>query len=291
MTTVHLARWRTDLWLTTDADVPGEWLAAQLEDAVAGLDHRANRFRSDSLLTAVSRDAGRWVPIDEELHGLLRTALDVAAATDGLVHPGLGAQAAGAGYDGWAGEATPVAGAQAVPDWHGIELSPPGAPTAARIPPGMVLDLGAVAKAWLADRLAVQLAAQTGTSVCANLGGDVRVVGPRSWAIALDPELPGGPAPRTVHLRDAGIAVSGLSRRSWSGGHHLIDPRTGAPARTPWWSVAVLAADAVGANACSTAAMVLGDAASAWLASTGVTAWLVGEDTCAEVGRWQVAAA
>ena len=274
MTTVSLSAWRTELHLSVRAEVDPDLLDARLRGAVARLDAAASRFRSDSEVAELARRAGSWVPVGDLLLLLVTRALQVAQATDGLVHPGLGGPAAAAGYDAWAGAAADLPHSPSVLPWEDIAVDPDGA---VRIPRGMVLDLGATAKAWLADDLAAEVAAVTGADVLANMGGDLRCIGEQEpWTILLDAELYGVPAV-SVALRNAGVATSGRARRRWSGGHHILDPRTGAPAQTPWWSAAVIAADAVGANAAATAAMVLGQEAPQWLESVGLTARLVAE--------------
>ena len=67
-------------------------------------------------------------------------------------------------------------------------------------------------------------------------------------------------------------------RRWGPDAHHIIDPRTGRPAVSPWRTVSVAAATCVDANVASTAAIVLGDAAPAWLAERGLPARLVDRD-------------
>jgi thiamine biosynthesis lipoprotein len=278
VTTAQLRAWRTELVVEVRAEVDAELLAAVLQAGVAEVDAAASRFRPDSEVSRLHASAGSWVPVSPLLLELLGTAKAVAGATQGLVHPGLGQNVAGAGYDRWAhGDDSGVtqSGAAEVLPWESIEIDPAGA---VRIPPGMVLDLGASAKAWLADRLAHQLADACDAPALANLGGDISCVSDgEPWPIALDPELP-GVEPVVLAVGTGGIATSGRSRRSWDGGHHIIDPRTGTPSATTWWSVSVIAADAVGANAATTAAMVLGEAAPQWLREHGVTSWLVGED-------------
>ncbi len=274
MTTVSVSVWRTELQLSVRAEVDPDLLDARLRGAVARLDAAASRFRSDSEVAELARRSGTWVPVSDLLLTLLTRALQVAQATDGLVHPGLGGPAMAAGYDVWAGSSTTLPHSRKVLPWQEIAVDPDGA---VRIPRGMVLDLGATAKAWLADDLAAEVAAVIGADVLANMGGDVRCIAAQEpWPVLLDAELP-GVARQPLALRNAGVATSGRARRHWSGGHHILDPRTGAPARTPWWSAAVIAADALGANAAATAAMVLGDAAPAWLESVGLTARLVAE--------------
>jgi thiamine biosynthesis lipoprotein len=69
--------------------------------------------------------------------------------------------------------------------------------------------------------------------------------------------------------------------------HHILDPRSGLPARGPWRTVSVAAATCAEANIASTAAMVLGDDAPAWLAEQGLPARLVALDGSATVrGGW-----
>jgi FAD:protein FMN transferase len=60
--------------------------------------------------------------------------------------------------------------------------------------------------------------------------------------------------------------------------HHIIDPRTGAPAQGPWRTATVAAPTCVTANAASTALIVGGDDAEQWLLTTGLAARLVGHD-------------
>jgi FAD:protein FMN transferase len=60
--------------------------------------------------------------------------------------------------------------------------------------------------------------------------------------------------------------------------HHIVDPRTGLPAAGPWRTVSVAAATCAEANAASTAAIVAGDRAVAWLSGQGLPARLVARD-------------
>jgi thiamine biosynthesis lipoprotein len=74
--------------------------------------------------------------------------------------------------------------------------------------------------------------------------------------------------------------------------HHIFDPRTGRPAATPWRTITVAAATCVDANAASTAALVLGENAPAWLAERGLPARLVSETGSASwVCNWPVESA
>lgn len=158
-----------------------------------------------------------------------------------------------------------------------------------RIPPHTSLDLGATGKALLADHVVETLGRQ-GLTALADMGGDIRAAGgSEGWVLAVDvdPRMPGSTPFRTS---DAGLATSGTDRRRWRHDgrwqHHIIDPRTGRPARSPWLSASVLAGTAGQANALSTAAVILAEEAPEWLERRGVDALLAGPDGTVLVGDW-----
>jgi thiamine biosynthesis lipoprotein len=96
---------------------------------------------------------------------------------------------------------------------------------------------------------------------------------------------------QVVALRSGGLATSGTASRNWMRGsrrfHHLVDPATGEPASGCWRTASVAAASCVDANIASTAAIVLGDGAPAWLAQRQLPARLVaGDGTVHVVGAW-----
>jgi thiamine biosynthesis lipoprotein len=88
-----------------------------------------------------------------------------------------------------------------------------------------------------------------------------------------------------------GVATSSTVVRRWRSGartlHHLIDPRTGLPAVTPWRTATAAAASCLDANVASTASILLGDAAPEWLRARGIAARLVAVDgRVTRVGGW-----
>ena len=243
MSTVEIVedRWRTTLGITVrgvggQEPDPREVIRARriLRTEVDQLEIVASRFRAHSQLSAVNRGAGDWVGVGSELVELVEVALAAAEATDGLVDPCLGHQVDAAGYRSWEAAEVgvlPTHAATAHPGaWREVEV----APCRVRIPSGVALDLGATAKAWLADEVAERIAEETGLDVVANMGGDLRAISHAdSWVLTADHEVPGMPA-RQIEVTDAGLATSGQGRRRWltslGPAHHLIDPRTGRSA-------------------------------------------------------------
>lgn len=262
-------------------------VAAGLLDRI---DACASRFRPDSDLTRVNAGAGRWVEVDPLLAEAVLAAIDVAAHTDGLVHPLLGATMVSLGYDRTFTDLpveVRVSGHRPVPldSWRGIEADLAGR---VRIPAGTALDLGATGKAFAAD-LIMDVLAQRGVTGIVSVGGDVAVTGEASWPVAVceHPDEPG----EVVMVSAGGLATSSTRVRRWSAAgvalHHLVDPRTGAPAPEVWRTVSATGPSAVAANAATTAAIVLGAQAPGWLAARGVDARLVARDGAVRhLGGW-----
>ncbi len=92
----------------------------------------------------------------------------------------------------------------------------------------------------------------------------------------------GDGAGQDITVYDGGLATSGTTVRRWRRGgvelHHIIDPSTGLPARTPWVMVSVAAATCVEANAAATAALIMGERGSGWLDGLDLPARLVDVD-------------
>jgi thiamine biosynthesis lipoprotein len=266
-------------------------LARLADDRLQGLDVAASRFRPDSDLSRANAAAGRPVRVGPVLRDALTVALDMAAATSGLVDPTLGDPLAAAGYDRTFrlvpdGHGRLVALSGPRPSWTDVVLHADEHGAWLTVPRGCSLDLGATAKAWLADQIAAHGSATTThehaggpVGVLVDLGGDVAVAGPpprHGWLVGLPHPDESQPV---VSVSGGGLATSAQDERAWRSAdgpaHHLLDPRTGLPARTPWRCVTVHAATATEANAASTAAMVLGADAPAWLQARGLAARLV----------------
>jgi thiamine biosynthesis lipoprotein len=170
-----------------------------------------------------------------------------------------------------------------VPGWTAVQFE--RASGTVIVPRGVELDLGATAKALAADLGAVAaLEAAGGGGVLVSLGGDIAVAGdaPRGgWPIQVgeDSAAPIAAGEETVAIAAGGMATSSTTVRRWTRGgielHHIIDPETGRPAAGPWRTVTVLAATCVDANIASTAAIVKGDGAAAWLETHRLPARLV----------------
>lgn len=133
------------------------------------------------------------------------------------------------------------------------------------LPPGMTLDLGGIAKGWIAEQAAILLSEFS--SACAvNAGGDMFLVGlpdgEEGWPVAIEDPLQPEMDLTTIQVDQGAVATSAVTKRVWKQGeirrHHLIDPRTGEPAITDWLSVTVIAAHAYEAEVFAKALLIGG---------------------------------
>jgi thiamine biosynthesis lipoprotein len=273
--------------------------ATILRGELVAVDAACSRFRDDSELMRLNRGGGAPQPVSPLFAAALDVALDAARTTDGILDPTVGSAVRAAGYDASFrdiqanGPRVGRVSFPGVPGWQMIELDAPSGTV--RIPAGVELDLGATAKAFAADRAAAAIHVATGTDVLVSLGGDIAVAGAPEggWPILIadDHRAPvDGPGP-VIAISGGGLATSSTTVRNWRIGdeeyHHLIDPRTGTSARSPWRTVSVAAASCLDANTASSTAIILGTAAPEWLAERGLPARLVAHDGhCTYVAGW-----
>lgn len=273
----------------------------ELERVLDDVDAACSRFRVDSELMRVNRSPNQLCRVGSVFVEALDVALRAARLTNGHVDPTLGVAMRALGYDrdfttlAKAGDASErVLPLPAAPDWTSVHLDREA--RTVRVPAGLELDLGATAKAYAADRAARLVHERVGGGVLVSLGGDVAVAGSGphgGWAVRVTDDHRAGPAApgETIAIDDGGIATSSTTARRWTRGddelHHIIDPSTRQPAAGCWRTASVTARSCVDANTASTAAIVLGPKAPAWLSGLGLPARLVsvsGEVT--RVGRW-----
>ena len=295
MTTHRDTTYRFDLWSTTGTVVVTDpaALASVVEIVRAGLDdveRACSRFRPDSEISGLTPGRNRLSPMLADLVG---TALDAAEASAGLVDPTVGAVVQQLGYDRsielLPADGAPVSLVHQVPGWRQVHLYG----DKLELPRGVQLDLGATAKARAADLMARRAADTVGVGVLVELGGDVATAGPGpagGWQVLVQ-DTADDPAGQVTLQPGWAVATSSTVRRAWRRGgvrlHHIVDPRTAAPAAPVWRSATVAAPTCTEANTASTAAVILGHDASRWLSERGLTARLVDQrQRVVRVGDW-----
>lgn len=241
-----------------------------------------SRFSATSELCAVNGARGPVVRVSSTFAAAVAVALEAACTSGGLVDPTLGASIEAVGYD--------TDFRELAPDPRPIEPRPAGNWRAIRVsgrllvrPAGTVLDLNGVVKALTVDQAASMLDGPGWVSA----GGDIATRG-----TPVTVALPGGGA---VSLNEGGIATSGTTARSWWRGgelqHHLIDPTTGTPARSPWREVTAVGRDCLSADVAAKTGFLLGADGPRRLDGRGVAARFVAASGVVETEHWTTSVA
>ena len=131
--------------------------------------------------------------------------------------------------------------------------------------PTVQIDLGGIAKGYAIDRAIAVLRAHGIENAIVNTGGDLRAFGERGtrpWSIGIRDPRPNHPPLARIEIQgDESVFTSGDYERMFEHAgqryHHIIDPRTGWPARG-LHSVTVIHRDAMTADAAATALLVAG---------------------------------
>jgi thiamine biosynthesis lipoprotein len=256
----------------TAVGIGGRAHQAALREAAAAArawERLFSRFDRGSTLSRLNDAGGVAVPVEPAFLELLARAMRAVVETGGRFNPAILPRLEALGYDRTfaaigTGSPPPASAPAPAPVWDDVLLD--RARGTVRLPAGMRIDLGGIAKGAFVDRLAARFAAWPGG--CVNAGGDLVAWGEPPdgdrWRVAL--ATPGG-AGLTLALDphgSAGVATSGTGRRQWQVNgnrrHHLVDPATGMPAVTPLATATVVAASATDAEIAAKHLLLGGDA-------------------------------
>lgn len=129
------------------------------------------------------------------------------------------------------------------------------------------IDLGAIAKGYIADQVKTYLKKQGIKHAIINLGGNVDVIGTKpdgsKYNIGIQkPFDESGEAITSVQLKDQTVVTSGIYERYFKKNgklyHHILDPRTGYPCENNLYSVSIITDSSTKADALSTTCFLLG---------------------------------
>lgn len=249
----------------------------RVREFVRAAEERFTRFSEKSELSQLNRASGTWRRVSPELFEVIRIASKCASTTAGLFDPGLLDALEAAGYD-----RSMDAIREAGPGLERETLQPRGRvgdirlnedSSSVLLPRGLRLDLGGIAKGWIAEQ-AVALLAPVADVRAVNAGGDMYAAGlppEGSWRVALEDPLHPDRILAVLALGPGAVATSSVTRRAWHqpGGvrHHIIDPRTRRPAVTDWLSMTVIAQHAAIAEVYAKVLLIAGRASTRAMAA------------------------
>jgi thiamine biosynthesis lipoprotein len=257
-------------------------LAAEGEGAIPGMyaaktfidecEQRFSRFLPASELTELNHSTGDWLQVSDDLIDILQLSMRYHMETNGIFDPSILADLKQIGYDRSMDEirACGVGIPSQIPNRTSRpafnEISFDLAENRVRLPRGMEIDLGGIAKGWIVER-AAQLLNKYVAACGVSAGGDILFIGRpldgMDWDVYLeDPRNPTEMLTE-LHIPSGAVATSSIMKRTWSQGekmrHHLIDPRTGEPAKTDWLSVTVISPSVIAAEVYAKAILIAGE--------------------------------
>jgi thiamine biosynthesis lipoprotein len=263
-------------------------LAAAAERAIKEIrriERKYSRYRSDSIVSTINQAAGSQTPVrvDKETAGLLGFASQLYQMSDGLFDVTSGIfrniwnfKAGKVPSQEQIDAVLPLIGWSKV-NWDGERISLPLS--------GMEIDFGGFGKEYAADRAATIIQEAGIQHGFVNLGGDLRVIGPRStgqgWRFGIQHPRDDGQVLVSVELAAGGLATSGDYERYFEADGrrycHILDVRTGWPVNC-WASVSVVAPACLAAGALSTIAMLKQKVARDFLEDQAASALLISPD-------------
>lgn len=224
-------------------------------------------------LWRINHSASAPVAVSEETAVLLETALRYAELTNGKIDPTIfpvsslwnfGEEKNSSGIP----SKETLEEALTHVDYHTVSVSrSSGQYFVSLADPDAGLDLGFIAKGYIADRMKDYLLSEGVSSACINLGGNVLTLGSKPdhspFRIGIQKPFAEDGTPITViPLTDASLVSSGNYERYFYQGdilyHHILDPSTGYPVNNSLTGVTILSESSVEGDALSTTCFCLG---------------------------------
>lgn len=225
--------------------------------------------RPDSSLVRINRARGASVEVEEELAEVIRLALMYSERTNGLFD--ITIEGVAQLWDFKKGHVPSKAAIAEALQHVGFAKVRARRNSIQLADEATRLVLGGIAKGYIADALCVILAEEGVHHAFVNLGGNVKVMGGhtdgRLWNIGLRAPVSTREQPErafaTVQLFDGAVVTSGIYERAFVANdgaayHHILDPRSGYPAKTDLVSATLVCPTALEAEGFSTALVIMG---------------------------------
>ena len=216
-------------WEIDTVDPLGAGVKAAISERIEEFDQVYSRFRDDSVITSLAREAQTVVlPSDaEELFSLYRSLYE---ATRGALSPLVGDTLSHLGYDA-SYRLTSLPGPAASTPVFDEVLSLDGTTLTTYRP--VTIDVGAVGKGYLVDIVAGLLDDSGVTEYTIDASGDLRHRGNTPERVGLENPRDVDHVVGVAEVSNRALAASATNRRTWGDGlHHIVDALTGLPTRS-----------------------------------------------------------
>ena len=260
-----------------------------LDEAVArcqAFEGMFSRTIATSDVGRINAAAGEPTQVQPETAELISKALEYCAASDGLFDITIGAVSELWDFhEGIVPTDEAIQAALLHIGWQGVHVDV-ATSTVTLDDPDARLDLGGIAKGYISDVIIDQLAVAGVESGFVNLGGNVKVLGPKAdgtpWGVGVrDPNDEAGEhSVAIVHTEGGSVVTSGLyerqfeheGKRYW----HILDPRTGYPAESDIISASLYTPQSIDGDGYTKPLFMLGlDKALKFLEEHGIDGLLI----------------
>jgi len=242
------------------------------------IEAKFSRYRS-SVVTTINETAGQAIEVDDETGDLIDYASLCHRLSDGRFDITSGALRRAWTFDGSGAMPSEAQVREALRfvGWQRVLWDRP----ILQLAEGMEIDFGGIGKEYAVDRALEMAKAHSTAPVLVNLGGDLRVSGPRrdgsAWHVAIEDVERAGTAAGLLELAQGALATSGDTHRYLLNNGvrygHILDPRTGWPIMHAPRSVTVHADTCTEAGLLAKLALLSGEDAEAFLKTEKVRAW------------------
>lgn len=265
------------------ADTQAADLLKEGENVINKMDALISASRDASEINEIANAQGKSVKCDKSVLELVKRAKQLSQKTNGAFEPALGALTAAWDFNGdpRVPSDEEIKELLKTVDSSKIKIDENAGTISTQ--KGQRIDLGGIAKGYIADML-TELYEKNGVQrALINLGGNIRTIGEFTLGIR-DPQKEADDYVCTITLKDSSIVTSGAYIRNFQKDgvvyHHILDPKTGKPAKSDLLSVSIVCSESAVADAYSTAVYVLGEKEGLALAekTEGVECLLVTSD-------------
>ncbi len=250
-------------------------LTAFVEDPQVLKDALAECGRYEALLSRTAEGSDVWrvnhaggqpVEVSDDTIVILRCAMAVSEASGGAFDVTIAPVSTIWDFTSGAAvlpDAEALAAAAELVDWTKISVDG----NTVTLPAGMMIDLGGIAKGYIADRIKQYLKDKGVEHAILSFGGNVIAIGVKpdgsDWKVGVqDIDRPTGETMMVLRNSGGSTVTSGTYERGFDLDgvryHHLLDPATGWPVQNGLASVTILCDSSMIGDALSTAVFVLG---------------------------------
>jgi len=238
----------------------------------------------DSLLKDIDKSMSTWLPssiisrinnedgpvlVDQYFIDVFNKSVEVSEKTDGLFDVTVGPLVNSYGFGATEKKALERSRIDSLLQFVGYKMLKLEGKKILKAKPGIKLDFNAIAQGYSVDVLSNFLESKGIDNYIVELGGELKANGKKgneNWKVGIDKpdekQSPERELEAVIILNDKALATSGNYRKYYEENgqkfSHIINPKTGYPAKQNLLSATVIADDGITADAYATAFMVMG---------------------------------